>query len=57
MNHQIENIGHGIGLVLIISKGIIEDPGGKLYYNPKSKNTEFIIELPEAVFPASHMSV
>lgn len=38
--------GQGTGLGLSISKGIIENHGGKLYYNNKSSNTEFIIELP-----------
>lgn len=38
--------GQGTGLGLSISKGIIENHGGKLYYNSNSENTEFIIELP-----------
>lgn len=39
-------VGHGTGLGLSISKGIIENHSGKLYYNPKASNTEFIIEIP-----------
>lgn len=38
--------GQGTGLGLSISKGIIENHSGKLYYNDKSKHTEFIIEIP-----------
>lgn len=38
--------GQGTGLGLSISKGIIENHAGKLYYNGKSSNTEFIIEIP-----------
>lgn len=38
--------GQGTGLGLSISKGIIENHGGKLYYNTNSENTEFIIEIP-----------
>ncbi len=49
-------IGHGTGLGLSISKGIIEDHGGRLFYNQGSPHTEFIIELPETVFPATLMT-
>lgn len=38
--------GKGTGLGLSISKGIIEDHGGRLYYDEKSENTRFVIELP-----------
>lgn len=38
--------GQGTGLGLSISKGIIENHAGKLYYNEKSSNTEFVIEIP-----------
>lgn len=38
--------GRGTGLGLSLSKTIIENHGGKLFYNLGTKNTEFIIELP-----------
>lgn len=39
-------VGKGTGLGLSISKGLIESHNGQLLYNNKSKNTEFIIQLP-----------
>lgn len=42
-----KEVGKGTGLGLSISKGIIEDHQGQLYYDPKNKNTCFVIDLPE----------
>jgi C4-dicarboxylate-specific signal transduction histidine kinase len=39
-------IGKGTGLGLSISIGIIASHGGKLYLNPESPHTQFVIELP-----------
>lgn len=39
-------VGKGTGLGLSISKGLIESHRGQLTYNNKSKNTEFLIQLP-----------
>jgi PAS domain S-box-containing protein len=41
-----KEIGKGTGLGLSISQGIIAEHGGKFYYDPKNKNTRFVIELP-----------
>lgn len=38
--------GQGTGLGLSLSKSIIENHEGRLFYNSKSANTEFVIELP-----------
>lgn len=38
--------GKGTGLGLSISKGIIEEHHGRFFYDDKSKNTKFVIELP-----------
>ncbi len=38
--------GQGTGLGLSLSKTIIENHEGRLFYNSESKNTEFVIELP-----------
>lgn len=40
-----KGVGVGTGLGLSISFGIIQDQGGKLYYNADSPHTEFVIEL------------
>lgn len=40
-----KEVGKGTGLGLSISKGIMEDNGGKLFYNPLARNTQFIIEF------------
>ncbi len=42
-----KEVGVGTGLGLSISKGIIEEHGGKLYYDDKESNTTFVIELPK----------
>lgn len=40
-----KKIGEGTGLGLSISKGIAEDHGGSITYNPDSANTQFIIKI------------
>lgn len=39
--------GKGTGLGLALSKKLIEKQSGRLYFNPKSANTEFVIEIPK----------
>lgn len=39
-------VGQGTGLGLSTSKGLAESIGGQLYYDNKSPNTTFILELP-----------
>ncbi len=41
-------IGKGTGLGLSIGKGMIEDMGGKFYYDASAANTTFVIELKPA---------
>jgi signal transduction histidine kinase len=41
-------IGSGTGLGLSVSKGVIEKHGGRIYLDPASPNTRFVIELPKA---------
>ena len=41
-----KEIGKGTGLGLSISVGIASDHNGKLYYDSKSPNTRFVLELP-----------
>jgi len=43
-----KEVGKGTGLGLSISKGIIEQHGGRFYYNSECANTQFVIELPQA---------
>lgn len=44
--YTTKGVGKGTGLGLSISKGIIENHGGRFFYDSKSKNTCFKIELP-----------
>jgi C4-dicarboxylate-specific signal transduction histidine kinase len=39
-------VGKGTGLGLSISAGIIQSHGGKLSYDPTSKNTRFLVSIP-----------
>ena len=39
-------VGKGTGLGLSISKGLVESHGGRLYLDPRSENTKFVIEIP-----------
>lgn len=39
-------IGHGTGLGLSISKGLVENLGGSLVYQPQDGHTGFIVEVP-----------
>ncbi len=41
-----KEVGKGTGLGLSISKGIMESHNGSLTYDPTSKNTRFIVQLP-----------
>ncbi len=41
-----KEVGKGTGLGLSISRNIIEEHGGKLYYDTMSSHTRFVIELP-----------
>lgn len=44
-----KDIGVGTGLGLSISRGIIEEHGGRLYYDDSAINTTFILELPKYI--------
>ena len=41
-----KDIGKGTGLGLSISKGIVESHSGRLWYNPDSPRTQFVVDLP-----------
>lgn len=43
--------GKGTGLGLSISNSLIERVGGRLYYDPSSVNTKFVIDLPQEKGP------
>lgn len=43
--YTTKGFGKGTGLGLSISKALIEDMGGKLYYDATQPNTSFVIEL------------
>jgi len=44
--YTTKEVGKGTGLGLSISMGIVRSHGGDLYYDPKSKNTQFVIQIP-----------
>lgn len=44
--YTTKKVGKGTGLGLSISKSIINAHNGKMWYDPKSENTCFVIELP-----------
>jgi len=46
--YTTKDVGHGTGLGLSISQGIMNSHKGNLYYDKSTKNTCFIVELPEA---------
>lgn len=46
-------IGKGTGLGLSISRSIVENHNGKLFVDPKSENTKFIIEIPVSTMRAT----
>lgn len=41
-----KQVGKGTGLGLSITKGIVEEHGGRFYYDPSSTHTRFVVELP-----------
>ena len=43
---RVKEVGKGTGLGLSISEGLIASHGGKIFYDIKSPNTRFVIELP-----------
>lgn len=45
--YTTKEIGKGTGIGLSISKSIIEKNGGTFYYDDKSRNTSFVILIPE----------
>lgn len=45
--YTTKDVGHGTGLGLSISQGIMNSHKGNLYYDKSTKNTCFIVELPE----------
>lgn len=52
-----KEIGKGTGLGLSISKNIIEDHGGKLFYDSSCPNTCFIIDLPIKSSPCTSSGI
>lgn len=46
-----KDVGKGTGLGLSISRTIAEKHNGRLYYNPSTANTCFVLQLPNQNFP------
>ncbi len=49
-----KEVGRGTGLGLSISRGIIEEHGGRLWYDRENRHTSFVIEVPMEDPSTSH---
>jgi signal transduction histidine kinase len=43
-----KDVGCGTGLGLSISRGIVEEHQGRLFYDPTSNHTRFVMDLPKS---------